>query len=297
MTTAPTAEEKALAAQGADKTLLDSGQSRDGAPNAPADKGNKVPVKEGLDEVHGAADAAKVAADAAAKKKADDDAAAEAARVAAEKVEKPEITEYAAFDDPSASAAVELLKEANVSPKDANAIFAKAIETGDLRDIKEAKLVELVGKTKAHLIMTGVRDYYTRQSEANAVTVKVVHDAIGGEGNWTKIKDWAQGKEKNDPAFKQRLDTARDMLNKGGLYAESAAKSLKEAYDADPTTKGLGADTSSLLKGDNLSSATGAPFTRADYVTELKKAHDRGAKQAEIAALDARRMAGKKAGI
>lgn len=296
---------KGPAAQGAGSEHLDDGQGTAGAPKLPTAPANEPPTeKEGLNEELGLGGKPKpdaAAEKAAAEKKVADDAAAKAAAdAAAEAAKTPaapvEVKEYISLEDPAGQAAIDLLKEAGVSPTDANSIFAKAVESGNLEDVDVDALVAKVGQTKATLIMAGVTDYHTRQSAQDAASIKSVHDILGGEANWNTVRDWAQVKEKTDPAFKHRLNQVREMLNKGGLYAESAGRELVRMYGADPSTKGLG-NSVGLTSGDTFVAPVGQSLTRADYVTELKKAHARGASQVEINALYNRRKAGKAAGI
>lgn len=276
------AGEAAGANQGAGAEHLSDGQSNGaGAPAAP-----KV-----INNANGSGDGVVPKDDAAAKA-----TEADAGKEGDEEDDEPVVTEWAEWEDPSAAAAVDLLKEAGVTPTEADKIFAKAVESGDLRDIDVKELEAKVGKTKALLIMNGVKDYHQRVYVENARHVKEVQDIFGGEAGWTTVKEWAQAREKSDPAFKKTLDGIRDDLNSGNDRAiKAAAKDLLRAYNGAPNTKGLG--NKNVVKGDGRPAAAGAPLSRADYLTELKKAHGSGASQAVIAQLDARRMAGKKAGL
>lgn len=283
---------EAGATQGAGAEHIDDGQTTKGAPVAPVIENG--PHGDGVKPVEDDA-AAKAAAEAKAKEEeakatSDDEKAEEGAE------EEVVLVEYSDFEDPSAQAAVELLKESGVSPAEAQDIFAKAIESGDTRDIDVKALEAKVGKTKALLIMNGVQDYHNRATTQNNETVSMVHDLFGGEQNWGTVREWAQIREKNDAAFKKELDSIRADINAGGRAAKAAAKDLLALYNGNPNTKGLGTNTAKLVKGDG-SASSAAPLSRADYITELKKAHSSGAHASTIAALDHRRLAGKNAGI
>lgn len=290
------AGEAAGANQGAGAEHLSDGQSNGaGAPVAP-----KV-----INNANGSGDGV-VPKDDAAAKAAEEEAAKAAAAKATEEEgaakegdeedDKPVVTEWADWEDPSANAAIDLLKEAGVSPAEADSIFAKAVETGDLRDINVKELEAKVGKTKALLIMNGVKDYHQRTYVENAKHVKSVHEVFGGVDGWNTVREWAQTREKSDPAFKKELDAIRDDLNSGNTRAiNAAAKDLLKLYNGNPGTKGLG--NKNIQKGDGRPAPAGAPLSRADYLVELKKAHGSGASPTVIAQLDARRMAGKKAGL
>lgn len=296
MTTEATAEEKALASQGATPDNLDDG-SKGGAPKPPPAPSNEPPPKkEGKDEentvvVTDPADKAK--ADADAKAKADKEAADKAA---ADKEAAGPLKTYSNFpDSPAANAAVSLLKEAGIGPNEANAYFEKAIQSGDLKDVDVAGLEAKLGKDKTTLVMAGVTAHYTALSEKASATVKQTHDIFGGEANWNAVKTWAQTAEKADPKLKAQIDDIRGLLDEGGHRAAAGARELLRLYNAGPDNKGLG--TSSLVSGDSSGTVIGTALTRAQYVAELTSAHARGAKRAEIQALDARRRAGMKAGI
>ena len=279
-----------VGSQGQTEAHLSQGQGRQGAAPLPVID-NKGPVN-----TNGSGDGVvpkdDPAALAAAKAKADE---ATAAAKEDEEDDEPVVTEWAEWEDPSASAAVELLKEAGVTPNEADVIFKKAIESGDLRDINVKELEAKVGKTKALLIMNGVRDYHARVTETNTKTVTEVKQVFGGDAGWNTVKEWAQAKEKVDPAFKKELDDIRDDLNKGGRAAKAAAKDLLGMYNGAASTKGLG--NKNIVKGDGTAKAAGEPLTRAAYNEALKKAHAEGATAVTFAQLDARRRAGMKAGI
>lgn len=302
MTTEATATDKALAAQGATADNLDPGATgTTGAPKPPPAPSNEpapAPKKdkpEGLDEEHGSTGKTeptaeeKAAAEAAAKKAADD-------KAAADKEAAGPLKDFVDFSDsPGAQAAVNLLKEAGVGPNAANEYFAKALQTGDLNDIDVAGLEAKLGKDKAALVLIGVKDHYGKLAAKAAETVKVTHDIFGGEKNWETVRTWAQTAEKADAKLKAQIDDIRGLLDEGGHKAAAGARELLRLYNAAPDKKGLG--TAKLVQGDNTGTVIGTALNRTDYLTELKAAHARNAKPAEIAAIDARRKAGRKAGI
>lgn len=296
MTTEPTAAEKALAVQGATLDNVDAGSTgNEGAPKAPPAQSNEAPPKpakkEGLDEEN------TVVLDPAEKAKADAAAKVIADKAAADDKEAAgPLKSYAVItDSPAAAAAIDLLKEAGVGPNAANEFFAKALTSGDLKDIDVAGLEAKLGKAKATLVMTGVEAHFTAAKAKGEATVKQVHEIFGGETNWATVRDWAQAAEKADPKIKSQINDIRSLIDEGGARAAAGARELLRMFNAAPTTKGLGA--SKLAVGDTTGTVVGTYLTRSDYVAELKAAHDRGAKPAEIKAIDARRTAGRKAGI
>lgn len=293
--TEATAAATALAAQGVTPANLDANTDPNAAPKAPVDNGNTPPPKEGRDEEHGTPKPAeqqtpeqKAAADAASKEAAD--------KAAREKLEaEGPLRVYITLSDPAGQAAINLLKESGLGPNEANRYFAKAIESGDLADIDVAGLEARIGKDKATLVMAGVTAHYTNEASKVNETVQKTFELFGGQQNWNTVKTWAQTAEKGDLNLKAQIDSIRSMLDEGGLRAELGAKELLRLYNASPTTKGLG--NNKLAIGDSTGAVVGTALSRSDYLAALKEAHARGAKPAEIKALDARRMAGKASGI
>lgn len=280
------------ASQGAGEGNLSEGQTNgEGAPKAP--EVNNGAGGDGIVPVEDAK--AKEAEEKAKAAQAEEDADA-ADEDDTDEEDEPKVTDYVEFEDPSAQAAVDILKEAGVSPAEAEPIFAEAVKNNDPRLIDVAALEAKVGKTKALLIMNGVQDYHRRATETNNEVVNMVHETFGGEASWNVVKTWAQTREKTDKKFAKELDDIRDDLNKGGRAARAAAKDLLKMYNGSPDTKGLG-DTKKLHKGGSGKPAAAEPLTRAEYLTALKKAHAEGASQAIIGDLDRRRMAGKAKGI
>lgn len=296
MTTETPVADKALAAQGATADNLDDGAAGNkGAPVAPPAPSNEPPPKpakkEGLDEE---TDIVPKAEPTAEEKAIADKAAADKAD--ADKEAAGPLKEYSKYEEsPAAAAAVELLKEAGIGPNAANEYFAKAIKSGNPDDIDVAGLEAKLGKAKTTLILAGAQAHFAAGNAKTAATVKVVHDIFGNEANWDVVRDWAKAAEKTDPKFKAQIDGVRSLLDEGGVRAEAGARELLRLYNAAPQTKGLGA--TKLAVGDNNGTVIGTVLTRAQYNTELKAAHERGAKPAEIKAIDARRKAGMKAGI
>lgn len=290
--TEPTVADKALAASGATIADLDPSAVAAVAPKAPVDPGNTVPEKKGDDEVNTVVlvDPVKKAADDAAAKVVADKAAADAAEAAGP------LKSYAVINDsPAAAAAIDLLKEAGVGPNAANEFFAKALASGNLADIDVAGLETKLGKSKATLVMTGVTAHFNQVKAQGEATVKLTHEIFGGETNWNTVRDWAKTAEKTDTALKTQIDDIRSLLDEGGARAQAGARELLRMYNAAPQTKGLG--NAKLAIGDSTGTVVGVALSRADYLAELKAAHAKGATSVTIKNLDARRMAGKRAGI
>lgn len=303
MTAVATGTEKALANVGAEEKNLNAGQTTEGAPKAPPSGESTGPVKtaEELAAEKAIADKAEADRIAAAEAnadgeehgavKTDEEKAAEAEAAAAWQ------DQYMTFDDPSANAVVELLKEGGVSVVEANAFFADAIKYSDVTKIDWAGVEKKIGPTKTLLAKNGVESYWNGALAEQRAIVTETYEQLGGEANWNALKTWAQAAEKSDTTgkFKAKVDGFRKMIDLGGEPRRLAVEQLKAAYDADPNTKGFG--TAKLTAGDTPPAASGSPLSRKDYVAALHKANSDRAPDHVIRALHDRRRAGKAAGI
>lgn len=305
MTTAVAASAEALAATGATPKDLSDGQTEEGAPKAPAAPANAPPAKtpEELAAEKAAADKAALEEGPGSKEKQETPEEKEARE--AEEAEAAALAEkagdwqdeYITFEDPNANAVVDILKEKGVSVIEANAIFAGALKSGDLKDVDWTSLEKKLGPSATVLARAGIEAYANGALKQNRQIVEDTYKQVGGEANWLTMRNWAQAAEKADTSgkFTQTLDNIRAAINLGGAAREDAISRLKALYDADPKTKGLG--TFKLTTGDQPAGQVGAPMTRAEYLKAVHEAHARKAPAHELRALDARRMAGKAARI
>lgn len=272
-------------------TELNPGEITKGGNPLPLDPGNTPPP---VKEVPKSAD--QIVAD---KKAADEKTLADAKAIAdAKALEDAKVKEgwqkdYVKIENPDAQAAIDLMNEAGVSPIEANAIFAKAIESKDLKDIDWPTLEAKIGATKTRLVKNGIERYFNDVVSVQTAVTKQAYEIVGGQENWVKVKDWAQAQEKADPEYAKKVVEYRKALDTGGFSAEAAVKALKADYEAHPKNGGLGQNT--ILRGDTQAVAGGTPLSRAEYTTELHKAHKRGAAAQEIEALHNRRRAGMQA--
>ena len=283
------ANEQALGApEGVLNRDLSDGHSNKG-PDAPPEPSNKPPVKEATEEEKAAA--AKAEADAAAKA-ATDAAAKEAADKAEADAKAAEIEEskkaYPTYGDDTADAVIDMLKESNVTPAEADEIFRDAVEKGTLEGIDWTKLEEKMGKAKANLVKTGVTDYYNRVNAGVKSVVEAVTSVVGSKENFAIVSKWAQAKEAADPAFSKELDSYRKMLDSNNpTTAKLAADALLKAYNADPKNSSLDVRR---VDGDKAPSDNGfVPLSRAEYIKELHVAQSKNDGEA-VKALNARRL-------
>ena len=276
----------ALAVAGASKEDIDAGQSFEGAPKPPADGGNEPPKKEDKKKLEGIEETF------------NDDDNKEPAKEEPAKEEPKDtgpVKEFVKIGDPAYDAVIDVLKDSGVSAQEANDMFAKAANSGELKDIDWNAIEAKIGSAKTFLVKSGVEAFYNNKQTAINETVRQTHEIFGGEQNWNKVKAWAQAKEAGDGSFKKKVDSIRALLNEGGQRAEIGARELLRLYNTDGGTKGLNA--TKLVQGTATGNVIGTPLTRADYINELKQAHDRNAKPHEIKAINERRYAGIKAGI
>ena len=200
-------------------------------------------------------------------------------------------TEYATYNDPSADAIVSTLKEAGVSVADANAIFGDAIEQGDLSKIDVAKLTELVGKTKADMLLLAAQDYYGRTFGRIQETTKAVFEELGGEKNWQTLAAWSKAKQETDLAFKAQAEEFNAMLELGKTSALLATRALVDLYNKDPKNKTL---NTKMVQGDSTGNAADvSPLSREEYLAKYKIASEKGDVQ-EMNRLNAQRQASRK---
>ena len=203
--------------------------------------------------------------------------------------------DYVKLDNEAGNAVIDLLKEKEVSPIEANAIFEKAIASGNLDDVDWATLEKKLGPAQAKLAKAGIHQYYEDVYSVQRSAAAKVFEIMGSKENWETVKTWAQKKEANDLSYKTRVDEYRRLLDQGGFGAEAAARALMEDYAKDSNTKGL--TNASLFKGSSTPEVQGGALTKAEYLKLRNEAHNNGATEKEIEILVARRKAGMQAGV
>lgn len=282
------------APEGVTNKDLNPGESHEGmkAPNEPS---NKPPVKEVTAEEKAAAEKAeadKKAAEAAelaavTQTEAEKKKAEEAEAIKNKATEENAKKEYPVYEDPAANSVVNLLKKSNVTPEEADSFFRAAVESGKLEDIDVTKLAEKVGKDEADLIMIGVKDYYTRQTQAVKSVVDAVYEVVGGKTQFDTLSAWALEREKTDKEFAGSLNEYRQMFDASPTQAKMAANALIKAYNDDPKTKSL---SIKITEGDKKGSGdlNLDYISRADYISQLTVAENKKDNY-EVMRLNARR--------
>lgn len=285
------ANEQALGApEGVLNRDLSDGHSNKG-PDAPPEPSNKPPVKEQTAEEKAAAEkeaADKAAAEAVKEPTPEEKAAADKAAADAKAAEIEESKKaYPTYGDDTADAVIDMLKESNVTPAEADDIFRKAVEEGTLEGIDWAKLEEKMGKAKASLVKTGVTDYYNRVNEGVKAVTEAVFSVVGSKENFDVVAKWAQAKETAEPAFAKELESYRKMLDSNNpTTAKLAADALLKAFNADPKNSSLDVKR---VDGDKAPTENGfVALSRADYIKELHVAQSKN-DHAAVKALNDRR--------
>lgn len=211
-------------------------------------------------------------------------------------VDEPEaeLTEYATYEHPALAQAVEIMKTANLPIAEANAIFAAAVETGDMSKVDRKALETKLGKKQADLVMICAENYYNTQFTAFKKIEAAAHELTGGADNYKAMQAWAKKKEATDPAFAADLREYREMLNTQNPKAVKAAVSeLFAAFKADPNVT----IKPTLHEGTGKSNDQGlAPLSRSEYIDALEKAQRKGTYAQEKPQLWARRQAAMKQG-
>lgn len=216
-----------------------------------------------------------------------------AQELAAKAKEAPVEAAFEIVGHQAADAALKMMQGAGLKKADMDFIFSKAKQTGNLADINIAALEAKLGKENAALAMSGIRAYHDDSKRVNEGILKIAHEEAGGKEAWDAIAAWARTKAGVDKAFAAELAEYRELMQAGGKRAKIAAAEIKKLFTADPNTKGL--QNGKMFQGDN-SAIAGGGISRAEYVTELKKAHDKG-DGAMVAQLQQRRAIGRAAGL
>lgn len=186
-----------------------------------------------------------------------------------------------------------LLKDSGVGVDAAKALVFDAMQAGDPTKIDRDALVEKVGKAQATLILAGVQNFVDTAIRQAQAAVTAVHEAVGGQENWTKVRDWARS-----ALSETDLAEYRAMIDAGGKQAKFAASEMLAAYNAVKDHSTITPAGRVEPRQTELPDA-GEAFTRAQYVAALEKAHLRGRRptEQELAEINAKRNRGRARGI
>lgn len=228
---------------------------------------------------------------AAAEKAAADEAAAKAAADAAAEAAPLNHDVWGTTNNDVGDSVLNLMQNAGMTPEDAKSILFDAFQAGDISKVDKAALEAKVGKAKATLILAGTESYMKSSQEANAATIKAVHETAGGEANWKAVTDWAKAGAVTDADLKDY----RELIDAGGAKARFAVGELVGRFNADAKNTSITAVP--VVVGDGKAAPGGEAITRAEYVTRLAAVHKKGGNPAEEAIIQAARERGRAKGI
>lgn len=237
----------------------------------------------------------KAAEEQAKLKKDEEDETARKAAEEAEKNKEDWKKEWVQTGNDHADAAIHIMKSKGISPVEGNAIFAEAIESGDLTKVKWDVLEARLGDPSAFLLIKhGIQTYYDGEYAAQQELVNYAYEGVGGKDNWAKIQKWAEKESATDPKFaKDRAEWAK-ALKVGGFAGKAAVDAIKARYEGKHGTV-----APRIERGDRQSdnNQVSDPLSRVDYFKALEKAGGDRAPKHVRDALVARREAGRKMGL
>lgn len=209
----------------------------------------------------------------------------------------PVVIEFNPTGDAGLDMALGFFGKLGLGPGDA---AFDAASNGDFGMLK-AKLGQLGDKAKGHEGFIALAEQaYAKGADAAkgkiAKDVAAIHQAVGGEAQWKTIQKWAS--ENAEPAEKVEVNAA---LRQGGVAAKAMAQWLAGKY---AKAAGTTVEPASVVVPD--ASKPGAPavngaLSAKDYAAEVAAARQKlgwnfdGSR--EYQALQARRAAGKRAGL
>lgn len=238
--------------------------------------------------------AEKAAADKAAADKAAEEAAAKAKEE--EEARKAEPLNTEVWGDTGSEAGNDILKilqDSGVTPEDAKVLLYDASVTGDISKIDQKALAAKVGDAQARIILRGAEQFIKEGKAQAEVTVKSLHETVGGADNWNTVVAWAKSN-----AAAEDIDEVKAMIDKGGIQAKLGAKHLLDLYNADEKNTELGKGTEAL-PGPKQTQAVEPLSARAyaEAYDKLQTEHRGNAPEHLRVALMQRRNAGKAQGI
>lgn len=181
----------------------------------------------------------------------------------------------------------ELLTELRTHEVDIDKLFGDYLETGNEESIDLAYLEEKVGKLAAKGLVASVKAEASRIEAEEAEAAKTIYDSVGGEQTWNDIIKWITSGKSG--LSKDGAQAYNDMLAKGGVQAQLAARELLNMFKQSP---GFIQDAS-LQQADAPAQPTGLePISRREYVEQLQDVVRKyGEESPQAQALHNRRLA------
>ena len=162
------------------------------------------------------------------------------------------------------NAVLEVLQNSGLTTDEAQALIGGAFLKGDVTAIDRAALEAKVGKAKATIIITGVKNEIADRTAAANAIVAEIHTVVGGKDNWDKVATWA-----NKSVPDADLKEYRSMIDAGGKQAKLAAAELKALYEKADGNSSL--VVSETLPGPKPPTPTSEPLSGPQYVRKLEE--------------------------
>ena len=182
-----------------------------------------------------------------------------------------------------------LLQDAGVDTDTAKALLYDAVQAGDITQIDAAALEAAVGKSRATLVMTGVKGYIAENNERVAETNKAVYEASGGEENWKTMIDWAKTNSVD-------LTEYAPLIDAGGAQARFAVSEIQARFNGDVKNTPLTANVIPRAEPSAIAAPAVQALTKAQYLPAIEAAYKSG-DQRKIDQVNQARQLGRKQGL
>ncbi len=182
-----------------------------------------------------------------------------------------------------------LLQDAGVDTDTAKALLYDAVQAGDVTQIDAAALEAAVGKSRATLVMTGVKGYIAENNERVAETNKTVYEASGGEENWKTMVDWAKTNSVD-------LTQYAPLIDAGGAQARFAVSEIQARFNGDVKNTPLTANVIPRAEPSAIAAPAVQALTKAQYLPAIEAAYKSG-DQRKIDQVNQARQLGRKQGL
>ena len=172
--------------------------------------------------------------------------------------------------DPRVQGVESMLAEKGLSTEQVQSIFAKALETQDVKDVDVAKLKEHLGEAGAKLAMQNLEAFSADVARAAKTLYDTAVGLTGGEEGYKQFSEWVQ--TCTDGALGAEVQELRQALAMGGKVAYLALESLNNSW-RKYSQHAVG--TAALITPDGgNATASVQPFSnRREYVNAMKEAH------------------------
>lgn len=186
--------------------------------------------------------------------------------------------------DPRVHGVESMLAEKGLSPTQVHEVFAKALETRDVKDVDVQKLKEHLGDAGAKLAMQNLEAFSADVARAAKTLYDTAVGLTGGEEAYKQFSEWVQTCTTGQ--LGAEVQELRQALAMGGKLAYLALGSLNESWRKH-SQHAVG--TGALITPDGGTAAPSVqPFeSRREYVNAMKEAH-KTKDASKIAAVQAR---------